>query len=281
MIAGALCVSLGSAFIKMAGHRLPVMEVVFARSLFMLFYCYLLARKDGADIFGHDKRFLFLRGILGFGAYVCIFYAVVHLPLADALVIVYAFPLIVPFMAFIFLKERLERIVLICTAFGATGMFLIAKPSFLFGSGTEMALVPVCIAIGGALFSSVSVLCIRKLTTTEHPLVIVLYAAGISTVGTVLLDGWNWIVPTFVELVILLCVGVLMSMGQHFITVAFSRSSAGRTSVLFYLQVMFGAFLGYVFFDEIPDLATFLGSVFILGSATLLGVQKRRGSSLN
>lgn len=276
MIAGAFCISAGSAFIKMAGDRLPVMEVVFARSFLMLIYCYYLARRDGARVLGHDKRFLFLRGILGFGAYVCIFYAVIHLQLADALVIVYSFPLIVPFMAAVFLKERLEGIVLVCSLLGATGIVLVAEPAMLFSGASTVSLLAAGAAVGAALFSSVSVICIRRLTATEHPLVIVLYAAGISAIGVVLLDGWNWVLPTWRELWILLCVGVFMSLGQHFITVAFSRSSAGRTSVLFYFQVMFGAVLGYLLFDEVPDLNTYIGSAFILGAATLLGVYKSR-----
>lgn len=276
MIAGAFCISVGSAFIKLAGDRLPVMEVVFARSFIMLFYCFILARRAGARIAGNDKRFLFLRGILGFGAYVCIFYAVIHMQLADALVIVYSFPLIVPFMAVIFLKECLEGRVLLCSLLGAVGMFFVAQPGWVFGGATAVSYLAVGAAIGAALFSSVSVICIRKLTGTEHPLVIVLYAAAISTVGTVLLDGWNWIMPTWEELGVLLCVGVSMSLGQHFITVAFSRSSAGQTSALFYFQVLFGAVLGYLLFDEIPDLNTYIGAAFILGGATLLGVLSSR-----
>lgn len=276
MIVGAFCISAGSASIKMAGERLPVMEVVFARSFFMLFYCAILARKSGARIMGHDKRFLFLRGILGFGAYVCIFYSVIHMQLADALVIVYSFPLIVPFMAAVFLGERLERSVLLCSILGAMGMFFIAKPGMVFSETSSISLLAVSAAIGAALFSSVSVICIRRLTSTEHPLVIVLYAAAISAIGALVMDGWNWVLPTGKELLILLCVGVFMSVGQHFITVAFSRSTAGRTSALFYFQVLFGAVLGYFLFDEMPGMNTFIGAAFILGAATLLGIHKSR-----
>lgn len=275
MIGGALCVSAGAAFIKMAGSRLPVMEVVFARSFFMLFYCYLGIRRAGVSVSGNDKRFLFLRGILGFGAYATIFYAIIHMPLADAMVIVYSFPLIVPFMAAAFLGERLESRVVLCSLFGAAGMFLIARPETVFGGTSAIPALAVAAAVGAALFSSISVICIRRLTSTEHPLVIVFYAAAISTVGTLVLDGWNWIIPTWKESLILLCVGVSMSIGQHFITVAFSRSAAGRTSVLFYFQVLFGAILGYLLFDETPEMTTFAGSALILGGATLLGFRKK------
>lgn len=276
MLAGALCISAGSAFIKLAGDRLPVMEVVFARSFFMLFYCVILARRAGVKVTGHDKRFLFLRGLLGFGAYVCIFYAVIHMQLADALVIVYSFPLIVPFMAAVFLKERIEARTLFCSLLGAAGMVLVARPGLLFGTPSTWSVLAGVAAIGAALISSVSVICIRKLTAMDHPLVIVLYAAGISAVGAVLADGWNWLVPTGRELLILLCVGVFMSLGQHLITVAFSRSSAGRTSILFYFQVLFGAILGFLLFGETPGMNTLFGAALILGGATFIGMRKDR-----
>lgn len=276
MLLGALFVSVGSALIKLAGTRLPALEIVFARSFFMVFYCWILARRAGAHIPGHDKRFLVLRGLLGFGAYVCVFYAVINMPLADALVIVYSFPLAVPIMAGLFLGERLERQVVLCSLIGASGMLLVAKPSFLFGTTSDLAPLAVAAAFGAAAFSSSSVVCIRKLTSTEHPLVIVLYAAGLSALGAPLLDGWNWVVPTWGELALLLGIGLFMSAGQHFITVAFGKAAAGRASVLFYFQVVFGAFFGYLLFDEVPDAFTVAGAALIIGGAVALAVFRRR-----
>lgn len=276
MIVGTFCFSVGSAFIKLAGARLPAMEVVFARSLFMLFYCYLLTRRAGVRITGNNKPFLFMRGLLGFGAYCCIFYAIIHMPLADALVIAYSFPLIVPLWAALFLGEPLEGRVLFCSLVGAIGLVFVTRPGFLFGASAELAPWALWAALGAATLSSFSVICIRKLTATEHPLVIVMYAGATSVIGAPLLDGWNWLVPTRKEFGILLGVGLFMSVGQQFLTTAFSRSSAARTSVLFYLEVVFAALLGYLCFAEIPDMLTLFGGGLIISSAVMLGLKSRK-----
>ena len=274
MVMGALSFSAGSALIKLAGTRLPALEIVFARSLFMSIYCWYLARRAGAHIPGHAKLLLFFRGTLGFGAYFCVFYAVIHLPLADALAIVFAFPLIVPMLAAIFLKEPMESVALFAAALGAAGMLCVTRPGFLFGEISGLDPLAVWIAVGAALFSAFSVLCIRKLTATEHPLVIVLYAGMISTVGAPLIDGWNWLLPTGLELVLLLSVGFFMSVGQHLITLAIAKSTAARASILLYMEVVFAAVFGYLLFHEIPDQMTVLGVAIIVAGAILLSMKK-------
>lgn len=275
MIVGALSLSLGSACIKLAGARLPALEIVFARSFLMLFYCLLLIRRAGVAPWGRRRWFLLLRGVLGFASYVCNFYAVIHMPLADALVIIFSFPLIVPLWAGMFLDEKLEGRVVLCSMAGALGMLLVTKPPVLFGGGHELEALAVYAAVGAALLASFSVICIRKLTTTEHPLVIVFYAAALSAVGTPIMDAANWLVPTWTELGYLLGVGLFMSVGQHFVTIAFSRSTAGRASVLFYLEIVFAALLGFLLFDEIPDALTFAGAGCIIGGAMLLARRRR------
>ena len=276
MAIGAFSFSLGSVFIKMAGTRLPALEVVFARSSFMGVYCYVLARRAGADIPGHNIRLLSLRGVLAFTAYTGVFYSVIHLPLADALVIVHSFPLIVPVLAAFFLREKLEKLTLACTILGASGLLLVTKPGFLFGDISRLESLAVAAAITAALAAGFSIICIRKLTATEHPLVIVLYAAIISSVGAPLLDGWNWLLPTGYETLLLLGVGLFMSLGQHLITMGISRSTAARASIFFYLEVVFAAFLGYFFFQEIPDKLTILGAAIIIASAALTGIKRHR-----
>lgn len=275
MLAGTLAFSLGAVCIKFTGARIPALEVVFARSLFMFLYCLILARRAGAHIPGHRKALLLLRGTLGFGAYFCIFYSIIHMPLADATVISLAFPLIVPVWAAIFLKEPMETRTILCVFIGAIGMICVTRPPLIFGGVSAYAPLAVAAAVGAAILSSICVTMVRRLTATEHPLVIVLYPALIATIGAPLIGAANWPLPTWTEAAYLLGVGLCMSVGQHCITMGYSRSTAARASVMFYMEVVFSALLGFLVFKEIPTATTIIGAVIIVGGAALLGLKRR------
>jgi drug/metabolite transporter (DMT)-like permease len=279
MLAGTLFFSIGSVCIKLAGARLPTLEILFARSAIMAVYCFVLARRAGAYIPGHRKPLLVVRGVLGFAAYFCLFYAIIHLPLADATVITLAFPVVVPVWAALLLGERLEPATLLCILLGAAGMVLITRPPLLFGGASAYAPLAVAAAVGSALLSSICVTLVRKLTRTEHPLVIVLYAASAGTLGAPLfplLGAGGWLMPTWAEAAALLGMGLCMSMGQHCITVGYSRSSAARTSVLFYMEVVFAAVWGVLLFGEVPAPLAVAGALLIIGGAVLLALRKEK-----
>lgn len=275
MVAGTLFFSIGAVLIKLTGQRLPALEVVFARSLVMAVYCYVLARRAGAYLPGHNKLLLFFRGALGFAAYFCIFYSIIHMPLADATVVSLSFPLIVPLWAMLFLGERLEVRTVLSIIFGAAGMLCVVRPGFLFSDLSSYAPLAIAAAVGAALLSSVSVTIIRKLTETDHPLVIVLSAAVAGTIGAPIIGAGDWLLPTAGEAAMLLGMGLCMSVGQHFVTVGYGKSPASKVSVLYYLEVIYAAVFGLLVFNELPDAMTIFGSVLIVGGAALLALRRQ------
>ncbi|MEJ2341698.1 MAG: DMT family transporter [Gemmatimonadales bacterium] len=108
MAVAALFFSLMSLLVKTAGQRLPVEEIVLARALitFGLTWAYLARRRISP--WGTRRTVLLLRGALGFGALLCFFYSVVHLPLADATVIQYTNPVFASLIAALVIGERLR-----------------------------------------------------------------------------------------------------------------------------------------------------------------------------
>ena len=99
MAAGAFFFSIMSLLAKTAGGRIPTQEMVLARGAVMTAMSYLALRRAGVSPWGERQRVLLLiRGVLGFTALSCFFFAVVRLPLADATVIHFTAP-VWPLMA--------------------------------------------------------------------------------------------------------------------------------------------------------------------------------------
>src|SRR5215217_7502782 len=92
MVLAAFCFSVMSMLVKLVGARLPSQEVVFVRAAVSLAVAYVLVRRARPGNWGNRKGLLVLRGLMGFAALSCFFYALIHLPLADATVIQYTNP---------------------------------------------------------------------------------------------------------------------------------------------------------------------------------------------
>lgn len=271
MAVGAFFFSLMSLLVKVAGERLPSQEVVLVRAAIMGGLSFWGVRRAGLAPWGHNRRLLVARGVLGFCALSAFYYAYVHMPLADATVVQYTSPIFAALAAARMLGERLRLREIVSVLIGLAGVAVVTRPSFLFGSAS-VALDPlaVAIALGGAVASAMAYVIVRKLRATEAPMVIIFYLSVASFVGSIpiALPHARWPTPT--EWLALLGVGVTAHLGQVAITNGLHRERAGRASAVGYLQIVFAALWGSLFFAEAPDLVTVLGAVLIIGSTLAL-----------
>ena len=108
MVLSALAFSAMTALVKLAGERLPSQELVVARAIVSLVLSWSLLRSARVSPWGEDRRWLWLRGLLGFAGLSCVYGAVTHLPLAEATVLQYLHPPITALLAGVFLKETVS-----------------------------------------------------------------------------------------------------------------------------------------------------------------------------
>ncbi|HEU0054714.1 MAG TPA: EamA family transporter, partial [Longimicrobium sp.] len=76
--------------------------------------------------------------------------------------------------------------------------------------------------------------------------------------------------PTPKEWAVLLGVGISTQLGQVAITRGLHLERAGRATATGYLQIVFAALWGALFFSELPDMGTVIGAALIVGSTLLL-----------
>ena len=249
MALGAILFSLGAASIKMAGAYLPASQILFARALFGLAFCFWLMRKSGGKLFGNNKPLLVLRGIFGACAFFTMIYSYVHLPLADATVIILMHPVLVAVMAAVLLKEKLPPPAFICILASLAGVALVTKPGFLFDHASPLDHLGVMMALGAVFFRAAGILSIRKLSQTDNPASIMFYSLLITLVATAVIDGVNWIIPNPKELTLMVMAGVFMNAGQYYMTRSYGHGAAGPISAVGYLEIVFAAMWGHAYFQ--------------------------------
>ena len=271
MIGSAFFFSLMSLFVKLVGQALPSQEIVLFRGVVTLGISYYGLRSLGVNPAGNDTRLLLLRGVLGFLAVSFFFYGVIHLPLAEATVIHYTNPVFTSVIAALFLAEPIRARDAGCLAVSLAGVVLITRPAFLFG-GSSAALDPLGVAssLAGAILAAAAYVLIRRLSETEHELVIVLWFGVIGTLGAIPGAALDFRVPTGLLWAGLLGVGVTTHIAQVLLTRGLKIVPAGRAMTISYVQIVFASLWGILFFEESPDLWLFVGAAMIVASTLAL-----------
>ncbi len=265
MLVGTLFFSAMSVFAKLASERLPTMELVLARVVVTLVMSWWVISKLDISPWGNNKRLLLARGFAGFMGLSCYFYAIAHLPLADATVIQFCNPMLAALIAVFALKERLRGWDVVATIFSMAGVVLVAQPTFLFARGVPLDPVAVVIGVVGAIFSAIAYVVIRRLGATEHHMVVVFYfplVTGPASMPLLALEGL--VLPEGIEWLLLLGIGVAAQLGQIEITKGFKLETAGRASSVTYLQIVLAYTWGVLLFGEYPNAISILGALLVV-----------------
>jgi drug/metabolite transporter (DMT)-like permease len=273
MALAALFFSIMGALVKVAGSRIPTMEIVLARSLVVLALCAWGLFAQGRGFRGKEPRLLLVRGVVGFISLSCTYYAVVHLPLAEATVLQYTNPVFTALLAAPVLGESLHVAEVLLAALGLFGVLIVARPPLL-GGGTGLDPVAVSVALVGAVFSAGAYVMVRRLRR-EEPLLIVFYFALVSALGSLPAVAATFVAPRGWEWGVLLAVGVSTHLGQVCLTYGLRRERAGRATAVGYLQIVFATLWGVSFFGEVPDWSTGVGAAVVVLSTVLLSRVRR------
>lgn len=211
----------------------------------------------------------FIRMVLSSTSMICFFYGYRLLPLAKASAINFSYALMVPLLAAFFLKEKVSFQRWAFLLLGYVGIFMIIDPAFeKFEQGELLALI-------GVLLLAFSSLFVKKLTRTDESLVVVFY----SSVATSFLLGayflcihcfefkgldTSWVPMAQDDWWIFLGIGALSFMGQFTYVQAYGKSRLNFLAGFDYLKFLFASLLGFLFFKESIEPATFYGACIIL-----------------
>ncbi|WP_269623139.1 DMT family transporter [Prochlorococcus marinus] len=271
LIGSALAFSLMTVCIKQLNGRIPVAELIFFRSLFSIITTRLMMIKDDINPWGANKKLLISRGLIGTAALFCVFKAVESLSLAAATIIQYTYPVFSAILAWPFLGEKIRSKIIFAIILGWIGIQVVVHPLWTSPSSQNLTFLPIGIALGGAFLTALAYVTVRKLSKSEHPLVIVFYFPLISIPVTLPFLFQQGVIPQGDEWIWILGIGVFTQLGQLLITQGLSLLPAGHAGSINYSQVFFASLWGTIFFSEPVTLYLVIGAACIL-LATLISL---------
>lgn len=251
-----------AVFVKILGGRFHPAELMFCRSMigFLLFAPLLLAREGFAFIRTARPGMHLMRGFWGACGNFCFFWAVTHMVLADAMALQFSRPLFMIVLAFLFLGEVAGARRIGVTMAGFAGILVMLRP---FGGGFDPDGI---VAVAGALFGGLVVICIKKLAATEPTRRIIFYYAFYTTLFSAIPAAIFWVTPTWTEAGMLLLIGFLGICGQSCLTHGFTLGEATVTVPFDYMRIVYSGVFGILLFQEYPTWWSVAGAALIVGS---------------
>ena len=247
------------AFVRAASATLPNEMVVFFRNaLVLVFLMPIFAARRSLPMMSGGKMHLHvLRALAGLVSMYCYFYSLAHMKLAEAVLLSYTSPLFIPVIAFLWLHEPLNRGVRAAIITGFAGVLLILKP------GLSIFQPVALIALTAALFASLAMVTIRRMSDTERPEIIVFYYTLLSTVISAVPLAWTWQTPGKEALVILFFLGLAAMAGQLLMTRGYGLAPVAQVGPFVYCSVVFASIIGWLFWGESLGVPSICGSVLV------------------
>ena len=210
----------------------------------------------------------------------CFFASLSKLPLIEATIISFTFPLITVLLSPVLLKEKITSSSLIAVFLGFVGVCIALIPNAELSNSFDNNewLLGVLLAFASAIFFSLYQIGTRALANTDSPVTSLIFSglAGLILTSIFLLLNFDpvsfsyaWKTPIYSEFLWLILVGTLGAIGQFFILISYSKASAITLASISYVHLIWASIFAYFIFNYIPNIYTFMGAIIIVISGML------------
>lgn len=267
---GVLAISAGMAsfvtndtLVKYVSQTLPASQLIFLRGLMASALLLAIAHGMGATRRLADLANRRVAARAGFDTVGTIAYLIslFQIPLATALAINMATPLVITLLAVLLLREQVNAGRWLALAVGFTGVLLVVQPTGSEFSGYAL----LCVA--GTLFHATRDFSTRLIDHTIPSVLITLSGAIAVTLFAgvwSLFQDWAPVQPA--QLALLAAASVFLSGGYFLLTVAMRAGEMSLIAPFRYSGLLFGIVLGFLVWGHVPNAAAWAGIALLLGA---------------
>lgn len=264
LIASALFFAFMNMFVRLAGD-VPTIEKTFFRNLIALFIAAGVMIKNKCSVIPPKgaRLDLLLRAAIGYTGVVLNFYAIDRLPLSDASLLNKMSPFFVILFSSFLLKEKANKVQWTIIIIAFIGALFVIKPSFQNADFIASAAGFIGGMCAGAAYTFVR----RATNHGAKSYYVVFFFSAFSTLVALPLMLRDFKPLTIYQLLMLIGAGASAAIAQFCITTAYSYAPAKEVSIYDYSQIIFSAAIGFIVFQQIPDIFSFIGYIIIISAA--------------
>ena len=262
MVLGTLVFAAMHTAIRHTTQHLSGLEVAFFRNLFGLIVIAPLLVRYGPALFHTQKLGLHLmRAVINAISMLCFFVGLSMTPIARATALAFTAPLFTALFSALFLGEvfRWRRWTAIFVGF--FGALVILRPGLKEIDTGALLIIALLPAVDLAMID------IKVLGRTKSSRTITAYVTVLLTPLTLVPALWVWQTPSADIWVWLVFIGVIGTIGQFVVTEAIKLADMTVLMPFDFLKLVWAAFLGIIFFAEVPDFLTWVGAAIVFASS--------------
>ena len=263
-----------TAVVRHLSKDLHPFEIAFfaAVSLSIVLLPWILHRKLSALRTGKLHLHI-LRTVFSSIAVLALFYAVRETPLAKVTALSFTMPIFTSILAIYFLGEAIGVRRWAAILFGFAGAMVVLRPGFVVIDSGSLTVI-----LSAFLFA-LTILVIKILTRTDSVVTISIYGAIMRVPFSLIPAILVWQTPRIEHLAWFAAIGILEAAAAFSFTQALKDADTAVITPMFYLQLIWAAALGYVFFAEVPGTFTWIGAAMIVGATTYIAVRESYSST--
>jgi drug/metabolite transporter (DMT)-like permease len=120
--------------------------------------------------------------------------------------------------------------------------------------------------VAQGMFSALTTLLVRQLSATESSSTITLWQSLLMGAYALVLLPFFWVTPGWVDLGLLIMVGLIGGSAQWLLTEAWASAQVSAIAPYSYSALLWSAGLGWLVFGDLPGLAMLAGSGLIVAA---------------
>lgn len=267
LIIGNALALISDVFIKLMEPGAPIFQFAFLRCVITLLLLLPLAGQLNRKHLFTGLKVHAARAHIHLVGLLCMVIGLANLPLATANAVFYAAPILVMVLAALIFQEKLSTMSVIAVFSGFSGIVVILRP-------VEFNWAAIA-ALAAALTLAINAVMVRKLPkeqTTVHKLLLnyllIIPAAG----ALALWEGAAW------DSSILISAGgsAVFILGYNItVLLAYKQVDANQVTSAEYTGLIWAVLIGWIGFNEMPDLWFAVGSAMIVVPLILVGLRSR------
>lgn len=284
MILAQILFALMGICVKKLGQEIDAIELVFFRSLFVFALAFIMFKKSSIVQVGGRAGLLLFRAMAGFLGMMFFFYNITIMSLGDAMTYSRLSAIFVAFFAAMFLKERLGKMGWLAVFIGFLGVIFVAQPNqqgFSQNAFTGL-LSAICAAVAYTAVRELNCFYDAKFIVVIFAMVTTFMSALVMFLGQMQVEwlsflNFEFVVPSWENLVYILLMGIFATYAQLLMTRAYALSKAGVMAVISYFNIFFAMVLGsFIFDDALPDFLGLMGILLIITGGFMASYSHKR-----
>jgi len=260
-----------TAVVKSLDGAVPAAQAAFLRYFLGLVFVIPMIRPIAQAKLTRRQWTLFgVRGVAHTLGVALWFYGMATISIAEVTAMNYMSPIYVTIGAALVLGETLAARRILAIAAALLGALIILRPGFRALELGHLAMV------GTALMFAAGYLVAKIMSDEVSPTVVVGMLSITVTIGLAPLAYAVWVTPTLSQLGWLFVVACLATAGHYTMTFAFAAAPLTVTQPVTFLQLVWAALLGAVFFAEPIDPWVVIGGMVIVSAVIFITLREAK-----